>query len=480
MKLALASGTTSQIVHVFIQDSTVTTGAGKTGLVFGDITAYYVRAGGVLTALTMETIATLGTWASTGNNKLGFKLLHDTNAPGLYELDLPDNILATGASSFVIQLRATGAAPCLLEVQIAPVGADMTHIHGTALTEAGGSGRLAAAISTFGDVATPVFTATCVNQGGDAHADAHEALTRLPDASPGGVGGLPTVDSSNYVAGVLALGTQAKLDVNAEVDTALNTAIPGSPTADSVNERIATMDGHVTADYGSTEKAAIDLLDDAAGGLADIHTDLGTAITAIGDVHATDLPAVKTVVDAILVDTGTTLEADLDAILADTNELQTDWADGGRLDLLLDGASSAGDPWLTALPGAYGAGTAGKIIGDNINAPVATVDTVVDGIATNVAAVLADTGTDGVVVATASKTGFKLASDGLDSVAITAPTGVASNFREMMVQLWRRFFKKTTVTATDELKTFADDGTTTVTTQTVSDTGGTQTQGAAT
>jgi hypothetical protein len=114
---------------------------------------------------------------------------------------------------------------------------------------------------------------------------------------------------------------------------------------------------------------------------------------------ATGFAAIDTVVDAILVDTGTTLPATLstiagyldteiaailadtnelqadwvdggrldlilDAILADTNELQTDWADGGRLDNLLDGAASAGDPWTTALPGAYGPGTAGEIIGD--------------------------------------------------------------------------------------------------------------------
>lgn len=58
---------------------------------------------------------------------------------------------------------------------------------------------------------------------------------------------------------------------------------------------------------------------------------------------------------------------DLDAILADTNELQTDWANGGRLDLLVD-------------------------------------------------AILADTGTDGVVVAAASKTGYALSATGLDLV----------------------------------------------------------------
>jgi len=53
---------------------------------------------------------------------------------------------------------------------------------------------------------------------------------------------------------------------------------------------------------------------------------------------------------AILVDTnelqtdwtnGGRLDLLIDAILADTNELQTDWTDGGRLDLLLDAISAA-------------------------------------------------------------------------------------------------------------------------------------------
>src|SRR3990172_6956977 len=126
MKLALPAGSTSVICHVFIPDSAVTTGAGKTALIHSDITAYYVRAGGTLTALTMETVSTLGTWASTGDNYLGFKLLHDTNAPGLYELHLPNNILAGGANQVVIQLRATGAAPTMLEIQLK--GVDVAQI----------------------------------------------------------------------------------------------------------------------------------------------------------------------------------------------------------------------------------------------------------------------------------------------------------------------------------------------------------------
>lgn len=77
-----------------------------------------------------------------------------------------------------------------------------------------------------------------------------------------------------------------------------------------------------------------------------------------------------------------------------------------------------------------------------------------------------------------SGTSVKLTSDGLDSISTTAPSGVASNFREMMVQLWRRFFKKATQTSS-ELKTYADNGSTVITTQAVSDVSGTETQGAA-
>ncbi len=97
----------------------------------------------------------------------------------------------------------------------------------------------------------------------------------------------------------------------------------------------------------------------------------------------------------------------------------------------------------------------------------------------NVDAILLDTaeiGAAGAGLSAIPKTGFKLASDGLDSISTTAPSGVASNFREMVVQTWRRFFKKSTLTST-QLKTYADDGSTVLTTQTVSDDLTTETMG---
>lgn len=45
---------------------------------------------------------------------------------------------------------------------------------------------------------------------------------------------------------------------------------------------------------------------------------------------------------------------------------------GGSTAEALSNASAAGDPWSTALPGAYGAGTAGNIIGNNLDAAVST------------------------------------------------------------------------------------------------------------
>jgi len=71
-----------------------------------------------------------------------------------------------------------------------------------------------------------------------------------------------------------------------------------------------------------------------------------------------------------------------------------------------------------------------------------------------------------------------LGEDGLDAIPITPPAGAAATFREMIVQTWRRFFKKATKSAT-QLKTYADDGETVLATQAVSDDGTTESQGAA-
>jgi hypothetical protein len=247
----------------------------------------------------------------------------------------------------------------------------------------------------------------------------------------------------------------ALASINAEVDTALNTAIPGSPTADSINERIVALDGlnvsnintlaghdpgatlTKVADIPTAGAIADQVWDEAISGhtgagstglalsgasaptaaaVADAvwdealsgHTTAGTAGLALSTAssggvdpsvladaiwdealsgHSTagttgkkltdlvnaDLSGVATAaalatvdgnVDSILEDTGTTLpgtlstiagyiDTEVAAILADTNELQTDLTNGGRLDLLIDAIKAKTDN-LPASPAAVG------------------------------------------------------------------------------------------------------------------------------
>jgi hypothetical protein len=71
------------------------------------------------------------------------------------------------------------------------------------------------------------------------------------------------------------------------------------------------------------------------------------------------------------------VHGDLAAILADTHELQTDWANGGRLDLLLDACSthSATDVRQSVCLTGDPASSVGKLLFDNLNAPVGSIPT---------------------------------------------------------------------------------------------------------
>ena len=112
---------------------------------------------------------------------------------------------------------------------------------------------------------------------------------------------------------------------------ALNDPAVGA-IADAVLDE--ALSGHTTG--GTLGKAIADVETDATAILVDTGTTLDGKIDTIDGI-----------VDSILVDTGTTLDGKIntidgivDAIVADTNELQGDWANGGRLDLILDAAAA--------------------------------------------------------------------------------------------------------------------------------------------
>jgi hypothetical protein len=150
----------------------------------------------------------------------------------------------------------------------------------------------------------------------------------------------------------------------------------------------------------------------------------------------------------------TTIKAETALIVADTAELQTEWVDGGRLDLILD--TVAVD--VAGLDGAAMRGTDGAYTGTPPTAAAIRVE----------------------IDSNSTKTGYKLAADGLNSITATTPSSKATTFPQMVVQLYRRFFGKVAKNTSDNtIKNYADNGTTVVTTQTISKTTFTDTQGEA-
>jgi hypothetical protein len=329
-----------------------------------------------------------------------------------------------------------------------------------------------------------------------------------PAATPGGVGGVPTVDASNYVAGVLALGTQAKADVNAEADTALSddTRLALLNALALNRTTIATLASQTsfTLTAGSADNSAykdcIAVFQDASTATQKAIGIIGAYVGASKTVTLRADPGIFTMaptdIVTILPPAGAFLQGILGTALPAESVAGYDAAALGKFLDVATPLLTVAAPMTPAGPNASTIAGAvldeakgvhsGHIASIPTNPYTGTPPTA-DAIGTDAAAkVLATpanklvTDTSGRVTAgtVSDKTAYKLASDGLDSVSTAAPTGVASNFREMVVALFRRFYGKVTMTTT-ALKTYDDAGTGIITTQAVSDDGTTQTQGKA-
>jgi hypothetical protein len=154
-KLFIQANSTSHSEYVFIQNSTSTTGAGLTGLVFNSagLNAYYAVERGAATAITLVTLASATAAYASG----GFVAVDGTNMPGLYRFDVPNALFSVaGTKNVVVMLKgATNMAPVVLEYQIVAFNPD-----------------------------------DAVRLG----------LTALPNANAGALGGLPTGNASGQVA----------------------------------------------------------------------------------------------------------------------------------------------------------------------------------------------------------------------------------------------------------------------------------------
>jgi hypothetical protein len=157
--------------------------------------------------------------------------------------------------------------------------------------------------------------------------------------------------------GTTSWNATALAAINAECDTAL--ADYDAPTK-------AEMDSAFTEIKGTTWTGVTDTLEAIR--------DRGDAAWVTATGFATHSAADVWNVVARTLTANTNLNDPTAAAIAYAvwEETLADHLASGSTGNALNAAGSAGDPWSTALPGAYGAGTAGKIVGDNLNATVSS------------------------------------------------------------------------------------------------------------
>lgn len=228
MKKILKVGLTDQTIDIFIQDSSSTTGAGLTGLVFNtaSLVCYYRRgATGSATALTLAT-QTVGGAHSDG----GFVAIDGTNMPGMYRLDLSDAIVASGVTTVSMMLKgATNMAPLTIELQLVSVDLDDTVRFGlTALPNA-----VAAAA---GGLFTRGTGAGQINQDANGRIDVNVRAWLDTAAATPTVAGVPEVDVTHWIGTAAAAPTVAgvpEVDVTHWLGTAAATpTVAGVPEVD--------------------------------------------------------------------------------------------------------------------------------------------------------------------------------------------------------------------------------------------------------
>lgn len=117
------------------------------------------------------------------------------------------------------------------------------------------------------------------------------------------------------------------------------------------------------------------------------------------------------------------IDGNVDSILADTNELQTDWVNGGRLDLILDARASQTS--VDDLPTNAELATALGTADDATLSAISAVDAKIDIIDTNVDSVKSKTDSltfttanrvDSTAITVSDKTGYALSSGGVQAI----------------------------------------------------------------
>lgn len=400
--------------------------------------------------------------ATTLANKNSGGATHISNGIYYAVLDATDT---NTLGSLVIYCHPTGALATKVDCVVYPANVYDSLIGGTDLldvstTQLAGQTVTAGAGVTFPtSVASPTnITAGTITRVTDvttvnglaanvitAAATAADFTTEIQTglATSAELAKVPKSDSNvTWNATALAsINTQADLAISdAALATAANLAI-----VDTVVDSILVDTAEIgIAGAGLTALASQSSVNTIDGIVGDILVDTGTSIPATLSTLSTQssVNTIDTVVDSIKIttdklDTALVLDGAVYQYTANALELAPtggsaptvsqiadavwDEAIAGHLTAgstgnALNAAGSAGDPWSTPIPAAYGVGTAGNLVGNNLNATVSSraTQTSVDTIDGIVDSILDDTAQIG--VAGAGLTNINLPNQTMDII----------------------------------------------------------------
>ena len=322
-------GETDVTVYVRLRDST--TGLAKTGLAFNSAGAAcsQVRTRAARVAITLATQTVTGAHADGG-----FVEVDATNCKGLYRLDLTDAVCATGVDNAIVSIEFDGIIEESALIKLTSVdlndavtggmsalpnaAADATG--GLPISDAGGL-DLDAMNTNVNDIETAVVTNAA---GADIAADiiALKAETVLIVADTGELqtdwvdgGRLDLlIDAIKVPTDKMVFSTANNLDCRVQFWN--GTAVTNSITLGRPQVDVETVADSSTA--ASNIASTYNGLGYANAKAPATQEQVGTPVGA--DISA-DIAAIK---------------AETVLIVADTGELQTDWVNGGRLDLIID------------------------------------------------------------------------------------------------------------------------------------------------
>lgn len=286
---------------------------------------------------------------------------------GLMQLELAAANVNYVGRAFLTITDAANHCPVFHEFTILPGQVYDSLILGTDLLDSSAA-QLAGTACTGRDIGASVLLSSGTGTGQISLSSGAVLL----QATQTGVT-IPTVTAVTTVNGLAANSVTAAAIADGAIDAATFAA------------------GAITAAAIATDAIDADAL--AADAIAEINATVDTALADINLDHlcgtATGIPALPadTWLDTIRDDGATgvfdrttdSLQAIKDAsvtaaALVDLfcDEPLAGHTTAGTVGKGIADASSAGDPWATAIPGAYSAGTAGKILGDNIDAAISS------------------------------------------------------------------------------------------------------------